>query len=645
MAKRSSVPAKVGALNPLPLGILGTLQVPLGLGMLRLSVEGRPSDLDAIAVIHFALNQGIRLLDTADSYSLGDDDPHYGEHLVRQALETWRGPRDDVQVITKVGLTRSKGRWIPNGRPEHVKAAVDRSLQALGVDRIFLLQLHARDPHTPFEETLATLAELQQSGKVQHLGLCNVSVDEVRQAQRHFAVASIQNELSVLNRSSSADGTLAFAAELGIPFLAHRPLGGHAKVAQLKKHLVLAALAERHGATPTELALTALRDTAKHVVPLIGATRIASLKSSIKSLGIALDDSDRLAMSVAFPFELVRNTGSIPAIGSQICVDDAAPVGPGTAPEVVLLMGIQGAGKSELVTQYAAAGYVRLNRDELGGNLEDLIPQLRQHLAAGCQQVVLDNTYPTRLSRAPVIAAAREFGIVARCRHLDTPLAEAQFNIALRMVAKYGMPLGPDEMKMLRKVDSTLPPPQALMKWLAGFEAPALDEGFASVERIAFIRRVDPAHTAKGLLLDVDGTLRTTISGEIYPRHPDDVQLLPNRREVLSRWIADGYQLFFVSNQSGIASGKLSHQMAQQAFYRTASLLGLPVTEITYCPHPHQPVGCFCRKPMPGLGAYLIQRHELSREQLVMVGDMESDAQFAAAVCARFIHANEFFAG
>ena len=123
-------------------GILGSIEVPLGLGLLRLSTDDRPDDIDALAVIRLALNQGIRILDTADSYSLGQDDMHYGEHLVRQALKSWKGPKDEVRVLTKVGLTRPNGKWIPNGRPEHLRAAVDGCLQALGVERLFLLQLH-----------------------------------------------------------------------------------------------------------------------------------------------------------------------------------------------------------------------------------------------------------------------------------------------------------------------------------------------------------------------------------------------------------------------------------------------------------------------------------------------------------------------
>ena len=627
-------------------GILEPLEIPLGLGLLRLSTQGRPADIDAVAVIHFALNQGIRLLDTADVYSLGADDLHYGEHLVRHALESWKGPKNEFKVLTKAGLSRPKGRWVPNGRPEHLRKAVDGSLQALGVERLFLLQLHARDSRVPFEDTLAALAELQREGKVEHLGLCNVSPGELKQAQRHFTVAAVQNELSVLNRKSATDGMLALTRELGIPFLAHRPLGGYAKVARLAKSQILVPLADRHQVTPYEVALAALLDAGGHIVPLVGATRIASVRSSMRAVGISLDISDRTALAMRYSFEPEADalTAIAPSPASGRLPALPANQGPGSDPEVVLLMGIQGAGKSELVASYVEKGYVRLNRDQLGGKLDDLVPRLAQHLAEGQKRVVLDNTYPTRLSRAPVIATAHAHDVPARCRFLQTPVTEARINIVMRMLSKYGMPLGPEEMKMFRKADPNLPPPMALARWVGCFEPPCLDEGFAVVDEIPFVRRVDPAHTEKGLLLDVDGTLRKTHSGEHYPRHPDDVDILPGRRETLARWIESGYRLFFVSNQSGIASGRVGHDAVQAALLRTVELLELPITETVYCPHPAHPVGCYCRKPMPGLAVYLIQRHRLAREQLIMVGDMESDAEFAAGLGAQYFDAEDFFA-
>src|SRR6516162_5298900 len=202
------------------LGFLDTLDPRCGLGLLRLSTEGRPTEPDAIAVIHHALDRGLRLLDTADVYSLGEADLHYGERLARKALDTWHGPREEVRIVTKAGLARPKGKWVPNGKPEHLRKAVDGSLQALGVEHLFALLLHANDPRTPFEDQLGTLAELQRQGKIAHLGLCNVSIAEVRQAQRHFSVSAIQNELSVIDRKSATQGVVTLTAELQVPFLA-----------------------------------------------------------------------------------------------------------------------------------------------------------------------------------------------------------------------------------------------------------------------------------------------------------------------------------------------------------------------------------------------------------------------------------------
>lgn len=628
-----------------PVGILGSVPCPIGLGLLRLATDERPSEQDAIQLIHFALDQGIRLLDTADVYALSDSEAHYGERLVQHALSTWSGPVDEVRVLTKVGLTRPKGRWVPNGRPAHLRKSVDGSLAALGVERLFLVQLHVRDPRVPYEETLGELAELQQTGKIEHVGLCNVSPGEVRQAMRHFVVASVQNELSVLNRKSAEDGMVALTLELGIPFLAHRPLGGHAKVGRISKNKVLAPLAERHGVSPHEIALAALLAVGPHVVPLVGATRVESVKSSLHALGIKLDLSDRTAIDLYLPFQPAPDALAAikPPVDPNSLPKLASDCGPGEEPEVVILMGIQGAGKSELVTDYVGRGYARLNRDLNGGKLDDLVPQLAELLASGQKRVVLDNTYPSRLSRAPVVAAAHAHGVPVRCRHLRTPLAEARINVVLRLLDKYQRLLGPDEMKSFSRSDPTLPPPVALVRWVESFEPPALDEGFSAIDAIPFERRTEPESTKKGLLLDVDGTLRQTKSGEPYPRDPDDQVLLPGRREILSQWLDSGYQLFLVSNQSGVASGKLTRETADAAFQRTVELLQLPVAEIAYCPHSAFPVGCYCRKPLPGLGVYLTKRYQLAREHTIVVGDMGSDAEFAAGLGAQYYGATAFF--
>lgn len=628
-----------------PFGVLGPLEVPLALGLLRLGTEGRPATADAIALIHHALGRGVRVLDTADSYALDDADFHYGERLARDALATWSGPREQVHVITKVGLVRPKGRWAPNGRREHLRRSVEGSLKALGVERLFMVLLHAVDPKTPLEETLTALAELQKEGKVLHLGLCNTGVAEVRQAERHFPVRAIQNELSVMDRNAAVDALVALAAQIGAPFLAHRPLGGHAKTANLLKNRAVKPISTRHKITPHEAALAVLVDLGPPVLPLVGATRRASLDSSLGALQVRLDERDRseLATKITFtpaPEALALTAPPITPPGLRPLVHGE---GPGDAPEVVIMMGVQGAGKSSEVARYLDKGYARLNRDLLGGDLDGLIPRLRELLAAGQTRVVLDNTYATRASRFPVIRAAHAHGVPVRCRFLATPIDEAYTNVVLRILERYGRLLGPEELKELGKDDPNLPPPAAMAKWAASFEPPHLDEGFGAVEEVPFVRRVDPGFTGKGLLLDVDGTLRRTKSGEIFPRDPDDVEILPGRREVLRRYVADGYRLFFVSNQSGVASGTVAREAVEAAFARTVALLDLPVAEVRYCPHPAFPAGCFCRKPLPGLGVALIQTHQLAREHLIMVGDMDSDRDFARSLGVRYVPAEEFF--
>ncbi|MEO7326947.1 MAG: aldo/keto reductase [Minicystis sp.] len=631
--------------TPSPYGLFGALDLPLGLGLLRLSTEGRPAEAEAIDLLHFALDQGIRLLDTADSYALDDRDLHYGERLVKKALDSWSGPRAEVHVVTKAGFSRPKGRWVPNARPEHLRKMVEGSLIALGVPQISLLLLHGNDPKVPFEESLGALAALQREGKIAHLGLSNTSVAEVRQAERHFAVEAIENELSVVDRGSAVEGLLALAKQMGVPFLAHRPLGGHAKTAGLFKNRAVKPIAARLGLTPHEAALAALFDLGAPVIPLIGATRRESIVSSLRARASAFTPRDREELGSRISFAptaeaLADIAPRATTAGMRALVPGE---GPGDLPEVVVVMGIQGAGKSSEVERYVSRGYARLNRDLLGGDLAGLIPRLGELLASGSTRVVLDNTYPTRASRYAVIHKALAHGVPVRCRFLATPIDEAQINVVSRVLERHGKLLGPEELKALAKADPNLPPPAALTRWAACFEPPHREEGFALVEEIPFVRRVDPAFVEKGLLLDVDGTLRKTKSGENYPRTPEDIEILPGRREVLERWVARGYKLFFVSNQSGIAGESVSREAVEACFTKTVELLGLPVEEVAYCPHSAFPVGCFCRKPLPGLGVWLMNRHRLAREHLVMVGDLGSDQGFAKALGVKYLTAEELF--
>ena len=230
---------------------------------------------------------------------------------------------------------------------------VDGSLLALGVDRIFMLLLHANDPKTPLEESLGALAELQKEGKIEHLGLSNTSIAEVRQAQRHFAVQAIQNELSVMDRSSGAQGVVELARSMGIPFLAHRPLGGHAKTGNLLKNRAVKPIVTRHKITPHEAALAALLDLGPPVIPLIGATKRASIESSLRALQVKFDERDRaeLATKITFAATPEALAATVPPVVPAGLRTLVAGEGPGDEPEVVVMMGIEGAGKSSEVAR------------------------------------------------------------------------------------------------------------------------------------------------------------------------------------------------------------------------------------------------------------------------------------------------------
>jgi histidinol-phosphate phosphatase family protein len=637
----------------------GTPILPLGLGAMRFSTpnkEGqRPDDVVSIAILQRALDLGLRFIDTADSYALDDKDMHHNERLIRRAIGTWHSPdRDQVIVATKAGLTRPNGRWAPNGRPEHLKRACEQSLQALGVEALDLFQLHVKDLKVPFEDSLGALADLHAEGKVRRLGVCNVNAADLQKALAILpkaAFATVQNELNPFE-SAAARGVLALTREHGLTLLAHSPLGGHAGVHRVLKKDVLAEVALRHGLDASDsgrhqIVLAWLLTLGPHVVPVFGATRQTSVEASFGALQLALADDDVRALDEAFPHAAALRNEPLPAppepAHEQLELVSTPLPPPGRDPEVVMIFGMPGAGKSSLVAPYLAAGYLRLNRDERGGKVDDLIPPLRNALAAGQRRVILDNTYATMKSRAPVIASAKAADIPMRGLWLDTPLPAAQWNAALRMLERHGRLLSPDEIAVLNKQEPNTIPPVAQQSWLRNFEPPKMSEGFTQLEQRPFVRRDHPDRTRKGLLLDVDGTLRVTRSGERYPRDVGDVMLKPRRREVLAQWVADGYRLFFVSNQSGVSSGKVSATLAEACFKRTIDLLGLPVDDVAYCPHQAFPVACFCRKPMPGLAVALIERHGLALSDLVIVGDMKSDAGLAEAIGVRYEDAAAFF--
>jgi aryl-alcohol dehydrogenase-like predicted oxidoreductase len=263
---------------------LGDLSVNrLGFGAMRVcgpQVWGPPKDRPmALKVLRRAYELGHNFFDTADSYG-----PEVDEVLIAEALHPY--PRDLV-IGTKGGLLRpSPPQWVPDGRPEHLRRALEGSLKRLRLERIDLYQWHAPDPKVPFAESFGALAQLQKAGKVRHLGLSNISVAQLNEARRIAPVVSVQNSYSIDNRGS--EGVLQTCKKLGIAFLPWYPLGAGAalKLAKVK------AVAARCQATPAQVAIAWLLAHSSVMLPIPGTGNLAHLEENAGAAKLALSPQD-----------------------------------------------------------------------------------------------------------------------------------------------------------------------------------------------------------------------------------------------------------------------------------------------------------------------------------------------------------------
>jgi aryl-alcohol dehydrogenase-like predicted oxidoreductase len=271
----------------------------VGYGGMHLSIQDRPPEAQSIRVIHAALDAGVTLIDTADVYCLDNTDIGHNERLVARALATWQGDREQVIVATKGGVTRPAGRWETDGRPEHLRAACERSLEALGVERIDLYQLHAPDPKVPLPESVGALAELQQEGKVRWVGLSNVSVPQIREAESVARVTSVQNRLNPFFREALAEGVVAYCAQRGMSFLAYSPTGGGRLNHKLPAHPILQPMAARLGVTPHALVLAWVLARSPAVIVIPSARTVEHAVDSTGAAELELSEADLSAITTA----------------------------------------------------------------------------------------------------------------------------------------------------------------------------------------------------------------------------------------------------------------------------------------------------------------------------------------------------------
>ncbi len=272
-----------------PLGPGAPAVSAVGFGGMHLSIPGRPDEESAaIRVIHAALDGGVTLLDTADAYCLDEADIGHNERLIAKALRQWPGDRGQVVVATKGGITRSGDGWGQDGRPAHLATACERSLRALGVERIDLYQLHRPDPAVPFLESVGGLAALQRAGKVRWIGLSNVSVEQIEAARTVVQVVTVQNRLNPFFREALETGVVAHCEQHGIGFLAYSPTGGGRLNRKLSTHPSLTPMARRNGISTHAAVLAWCLSKGKTVVVIPGARTVEHAVDSLTAADLTL---------------------------------------------------------------------------------------------------------------------------------------------------------------------------------------------------------------------------------------------------------------------------------------------------------------------------------------------------------------------
>lgn len=256
----------------------------LGFGAMRITgkgIWGEPENPEeARAVLKRAVELGINLIDTADSYG-----PHVSERLIGETLHPYP---EDLVIATKGGLLRDgPGQWRRDARPEHLREACEGSLKRLRLDRIDLYQLHRIDPRVPAEEPLGALAELREEGKIRHIGLSEASVEQIQRAQQIVPIVSVQNRYNLTDRDSEA--VLDFCEREGIGFIPWFPL---ATGDLARPGGPLDEIATRYGASPGQVALAWLLWRSPVMLPIPGTSSVEHLVENVAAASLELDEEE-----------------------------------------------------------------------------------------------------------------------------------------------------------------------------------------------------------------------------------------------------------------------------------------------------------------------------------------------------------------
>jgi aryl-alcohol dehydrogenase-like predicted oxidoreductase/predicted kinase len=560
---------------------------------MRLSTDEERDEARALSTIAATAGAGVTIFDTARAYGHGPDELGHNERLLVRALRACDADAR-ARVVTKGGMARTGGAWITDGRAKAIRADCEASLAALDGLPIDLYLIHAPDPRTPWRTTVRALAGLVDAGLVRHVGVSNVNRPQLDQALELAPIAAVQVALSPFDDSALRGGVIERCAENAVAVIAHSPLGGPHRAGRLARNETLARVAEARDATPAEVALAWLLGLAPNVVAIPGARRPETALSSARAATLELADDERAALTRAF-------RGARPARAR-----------PSKDAEVVLVMGIPGAGKSRIAEEYVARGYFRLNRDERGGSLRELAEALDAHLVAGTPRIVLDNTYLTRAARSYVVEAAARHGAAARCVWLDTPLAQAQVNLVERMLERYSRLPTAEELPTLARTEQGVMAPTSQMRTLRELEPPTADEGWAEVEQVPFVRAPWNERKRAGIFVAASSLSR--------PGWTDVVREHADAPHLLFDWIPDG-----------------TIEALADAAARLAAEVSGPV-ERAVCTHGGGPPRCWCRPPLPGHVLAFANANDVDPSRSILVGTSTTHRTLATTLKARYVN-------
>jgi aryl-alcohol dehydrogenase-like predicted oxidoreductase len=275
------------------LGNTGVNISAIALGGMLMSLSSRPEETQAIATIHRALDLGVTLIDTADSYCKDESDKHHNEKLIRKALQQYKGDVSNVIVATKGGLMRPNGAWTRNGNPDHLRKTIRESFEALGGEKpIDVWQYHAPDPEYSIEASLAPAKAAVEEGLIRFVGVSNFSVEQIKRARDVVEIVSVQNQYNPWYRLPELDGVLKYCQREKLTFLPWSPLGGSRRVGSLKDISEIAQLAQEKGVSIYSIVLAWLMAKSPCIVPIPGASKISSIEDSVRAVDVKLSSEE-----------------------------------------------------------------------------------------------------------------------------------------------------------------------------------------------------------------------------------------------------------------------------------------------------------------------------------------------------------------